>query len=500
MGDKSNPDLPDLKKKQKERKRAGAIWSGGRAPGAPFQGATGGNGAASALRAAAAAGGAPVAAVERFGLAALRQFLAATWATVGGKFALIGAAFLAAGGAVLLGSYLAAPRAASGDAAFLGGIFSTISAKPRYSPALDYLRRVSRGELRFDPAKPAPAPLRKEEPASAAPAAGPEVSWQEALAGGGPPQDLMPNNLSGAALSSSLGGQFGNKNVFDNPETPKFGERGYDRGGLKTLSAQRGKTQAMRRGSTSKQVRSGRSLRGLSKRAMGQLKLASVLSTAGSQSSGEASSRLASDAFDQGVSQGGEPPLMPGEEAPTAAPIGSGAPDTTPPPNPGHTNATPYQKQLDGIGTQAVQAGQMKNMGIMLMILGAVLIVIGIILNAASFGTAGNILIALGVVLIGIGLMMLIMSMMMKNQAKDAAKQLQSAYSQESQNAHAQECVDQAYESAQAACTPSTPPQDFSSMAGEDAIEEGNSTYEIEAGAPASGPAAAPAPSAPKPR
>lgn len=510
MGGKNPPELPDLKKKEKERKRAGAVWSGGRVPGTPWRGALGGNGAsgatgaAGAARAAAvAAGGTPLTTIERLGLSALRQYLAALWATTAGKLILVGAALFALGGGLYLGARLMAAPPPPGEEPFLGGIFSNIVARPRYSPALEYLARVSRGQLRFDaPARP--VPVKKEAPAAVAPApAVPEVPWQEALAGRTVPQDLLPNNLSGAALTSSLGGQFGARNIFANPEAPKFGELVYDRARLQKFSAQRGKTQGLRRASAARrQTAATRSLRALSKRAMGQLKLASVLSTAGSQSTGETASRMASDAFEQRVTQpGGDAPLMPGEAPNTVAPIGSGAPDVTPPPNPGHTNATPYQQQLDGIGKQAVQAGQMKNMAIMLMILGAALIVLGIILNAMSFGTAGNALIIIGVLLIGIGLMMMLMSQMMKNQAKQAAQQLQNAYAQQSQNAHAQECVDQAYETAQAACSPTTQQPTFESTAGEDAIEEGNSTYEIEAGAPAaSGPAAAPLPSAPKPR
>ena len=77
-------DIPDLKKKEKERKKAGAGWGGAKPGGSSFSGATGGAGARAAASAASSAGGAAgaagaVGAVGAAGAAGVARTAGAGW-------------------------------------------------------------------------------------------------------------------------------------------------------------------------------------------------------------------------------------------------------------------------------------------------------------------------------------------------------------------------------------------------------------------------------------
>lgn len=489
------PELPDLKKKRDERKRAGAVWSGPRGSGPGFAGARGGNGAASAARAAASGGQVGAELGESYiAKTILGQVLTRMGATLGGKLLIaFGSAVFLSG--AILGAYrlFAGPATVrTGGAPELGGISASIRyQKGGASRALDFLR----GQLK-DPAPP-PPPVAKVAPpkAEAAPEpteAAPKSDWGDAIAVTAP-TDLMANNLSGAKLTTALGGQFGGKNIFEGANATRFGEQGFDRNKLARFSVE--KPKALKKLTPSKsRARAGRAAsgqrRGVTRRALGQLRLARTLSGAAAQSTGEGAKTLAADAFDQRITDGGAPPLMPGETmGQTVQPLGPGAPNPNinpNPPTPGHKNMTPYQRDLDSAVKLGAQAGDMKKMSMMLMILGAALIAAGAALLSPPTTAIGAALIAIGGLLIGIAIMMLMMAMMMAKQAKQMADMIDQQYGQDAQGEILHECVDQAIADGTQPenCQPKTETDPLEGDLGDTPEEMANESYELEGGAP----------------
>jgi hypothetical protein len=349
-------NIPDLKKKEKERKKAGAAWSGARGA-SEFSGATGGNVARAAASAAEAAEGAAGAlgegaaglaegaaglaegaagaesggffgAISRFfsvidgyiaGLAeslgmgeawaTVSEFIAEAWAgltaTALGRMAVAAAMFLMVAAAGLLGyAMLKGGGSASLGSPDLGGITDSMHVR---SGGDDRLGVASNGELRFDPqvaAKPAAAPPPADATKAADKAAPPPAAGDQADSGGLPmASGQLAHNLSGAQLSSSLGGEFGSKNIFTgNSSAPKFGGGA----GLPKFQAAKGKLAAMRPSSARASASKEAIGKATSSRAIGQLKYANG-SSIGAETAGtnEVAAQGAQGAFDQQPMTGG---------------------------------------------------------------------------------------------------------------------------------------------------------------------------------------------------
>lgn len=450
-------DIPDLKKKEKERKKAGAAWSGARGAAGEFTGATGGTVSRAAASAAGAmAEGAAAVGAEAGGgfLAGLSRFLAGLTSTLLGKLAVAAAAFLLMAGAGLVG-YALLKGGGNGD---VGGLsLGAISDSMRVrAGGNDRMGVASNGELRFDPlAKNAPPAQKTEEakPEEKKPDVEPKPDADTAK-GGLAGQDKLAHNLSGAKLSSSLGGDFGNKNIFaGNSAAPKFGDA-LAKGGLPKFGAQKGKLGGMQ-AKTPQGTTTARSIgKAKTSRAIGQLKMAKGMSMLGAQAgSVEAAAAASQGAFDQQQTNGGAL-NTPGGPGGTVNPVGGGAPDTSMPTAPtaptGSAVDPGLQNALDQIGSMADTARQMQQNGIMLMGIGAALIVVGAIMvaNAAeSFGLTaiiGMMLIMLGGMLVGMGMMMMQMAQMMSQMAKSMGAALAAQTGNMQQGKVINYCTDQA--------------------------------------------------------
>ncbi|MDE2141770.1 MAG: hypothetical protein KGJ84_05095 [Elusimicrobia bacterium] len=478
-------DIPNLKKKEKkEKKKAGAAWSGGQGAG-EFAGATGGNGARAAASAASAAGGAmgegagmlgaeaaaqaaaEAAAAEGGGIfagisrflagiaeslgmgevwAAASEFMATLTSTVLGKVIVAAAAMLMAAVVGLIG-YALLKGGADGSMAMpdLGGI--TDNMKIRGSGA-DRLGVASNGELNFGSGK-TNAPAKTEAKAAdeskaddkKAPADKGDGSG-DAAGAGMPPADRLAHNLSGAKLSSSLGGDFGNKNIFAGGNTPKFD---LSKTGMPHLPA-------ISKGKLGQKLASGRRAsatartvgRAKSSRAIGQLKMAKGMSMIGADAANagnaENAAEAANGAFDQQQSGNGTLNTNTGVVTPPDSHTGGGSGGNTnlgggpgtndnlnlnsnfdPGPAPGSIQDPNIKNATDQISQMAAAARQMQQMGMMLLALGAVIIGIGIKICSMPFPGAGIIgaaIIAAGVGIMGVGYMMMQMSQQMAAMAK----------------------------------------------------------------------------------
>ena len=209
-------DIPDLKKKEKERKKAGAGWGGVKPGGGSFSGATGGTVARAAASAASSAGGAAaIGAAEAAGAGWLSSMIATLTATVLGKALLAAgvAAFLMGAGlfgyAMLKGG--AGGAAGAGGVGDLGAISSSMKVRGDGADRTGFI--ASNGEIMFDPLKKAAEAKKAEaekapEDKTAGEAVPPaDKSGDGALAEkGGWNRPGLEHNMSGSKLSSGLGG------------------------------------------------------------------------------------------------------------------------------------------------------------------------------------------------------------------------------------------------------------------------------------------------------
>jgi hypothetical protein len=498
-------ELPDLKKKREERKKAGLAWGRGAPGGGGFAGATG------AAPASVAAG---AAARQAAGRTALERLLARLTATLGGQL------MLAGGLAVMIaGSAALAHRAIFGTAAWrtgapapdLGALESSLHIRtPKRSKALDYLALSYRHELNLDAdAKAAAAPQFKFEPSArpapqqdgAAPAesAEPSTDWSAVLSGQRDwRKDRLARAMPGARLAEDLGGGFGGKSVFNDPKAPKFGD-GFDRRKLAELPAPivPGKTSEFHAPAAGR-GRAPLTQRVHAKRAMGQLKAASKISTLAAGSSGmEGSRTLAENAFDGQKQTGGSAPAspvkmdMPPDEK-RVDPLSPGAPSA---PEAQHSNATDYQRDLDNAYNLGAQAGDMKKQSMVLMVVGLGLIASGAAMLGNPFTHAiGIALMTAGSSMVGMAIMLNMMAGKLAGQAKQIGGAIQRQYGQKAQNQIVDECMDQAISAGTRpeSCRPKTQAPDFTSSAGTDARAEAASSYTIDDsnGAPAKPPSA----------
>ncbi len=465
-------DIPDLKKKEKERKKAGAGWGGVKPGGGSFSGATGGTVARAAASAASSAGGAAaIGAAEAAGAGWLSSMIATLTATVLGKALLAAgvAAFLMGAGlfgyAMLKGG--AGGAAGAGGVGDLGAISSSMKVRGDGADRTGFI--ASNGEIMFDPLKKAAEAKKAEaekapEDKTAGEAVPPaDKSGDGALAEkGGWNRPGLEHNMSGSKLSSGLGGGFGGKNIFGgNSSAPKLNEA---LGKVNIQGAQKGRLTAAKNARTGRTVTGGKGRQAKSSRAFGQLIASKGNSALGAGASGVEGARSgAASAFDGAPSAGtiAGGPATPGGGTDTGGTVGSpsspgGAPDVTIPdvddPCVAHPEACGYTDHtnfdaIKGISALAIKAGEMKKKAAKLMMMGIALIIAGIAAFAIPvYGSIiGAILIGIGGMLIGMSMMMSNMAEMMKGMADSMSEGLAARTSDVKQDEINKFCIDKAY-------------------------------------------------------
>ena len=275
-------DIPNLKKKEEERKKGGVAWGGARGANA-FRGAI--------ARAAAGASGAMGSGGTGL-LATILRFLAGL--SLLGKLAAAAAAVMMMIGAGVIASTMMK----GGDGALGGPELGALSSSMKVrSGGSDRMGISGKGQIRFDsPAKTA-ASQKPAEEAKEAGAGGPGEAAPPQAPNGTQAANKLENNMSGAKLSSQIGGSFGGKNIFGSGGSgfaPKFG------GGMSKVAATKGQLSASARSGVNASAgrRSVSSAR--KSRAFGQLVIAKGMSVSGAgNSNAEAAAAAAAGAFDQ---------------------------------------------------------------------------------------------------------------------------------------------------------------------------------------------------------
>ncbi|MFH1726768.1 MAG: hypothetical protein ABII00_19335 [Elusimicrobiota bacterium] len=494
------PDIPELKKKEKERKGAGVPWYAG--SGAGVSGAR--------------VGGSVAARSGLFGTGkiatTLSNFFGPTSA-LGGLFASKLGPILVFGGLLGWGGLMAlaglklmgggvAPAQVKVTAALPGVGSSGIIIDRARNKSLGLLTGANQGEIVWDKKHPqAPKDSPKDEPV--------EVE-EEAPAEPEVPAFEMPD------VSQVMGQRGLNREGFVKKLSKGTGQMGAGTGGrlkegmsgfnLKksfgsvksNLKAPR-KLQAFSRSKSSLGARKMSTLRGRSSRAMGQLKLARRMSTSGAATAADGQAKqFSADAFEQGatiggsldgVDQGSGIVMPPGSGAPSPSGSGSGTADEEPTvPEVGiGENVTPYQDQLDSAQDMGNMAAGLKKGAMAMIALGMALVAIGLIIMYSCGWTGigmkiGLALVMSGTMMLAMGAAMLAMAGKMAGQAKDQGQQIEDEYGQEEQGDIVDECSDQAVAdgTAPANCTPSTQPEVQKSNDVHTAVEEeSNATYEL---------------------
>ena len=326
-------DIPDLKKREKERKKAGIGWGGNPgAGGTGFQGAVGGSGQAAAARAAAsAAARAGGQAAVQAGRSALMNSVSSFMATAAGKMvaAVLALGVIGGGAAVLMSG---GGRTAGAGGAELGGISSNINTKRAGRSGLDYAKGQGAGMLKAEDAGKAGQGAEKTgETGKTEDAGKTEMAdtmdrdgIQKTQDGG--PTDLMENNMKGAKLSEDLGKNFGGKSVFS-ANGGRFGNA-LPRDKIKAFSVPqksgKGGTMVARNLNASRNM----TLRGLkSNRALGQLRgMSSLNSKIKGQGStaDESNAAMASTQFESTQIDGGQAPTGPDGQTSANPDLGGG--------------------------------------------------------------------------------------------------------------------------------------------------------------------------------
>lgn len=352
-------DIPDLKKKDKERQKSGAFWGFANPAGNVLRGAAGRNGVVMGSRAAnGVAQALGAAAGDVTALAAAAQpvgasLLARLTATLVGKIVIATVAAstvtMAAivGRAVLLGRDRM-PGAASvvqGQGLVLGAIRSTIKVRDEGdSRALQVVAEANRGLINEGTSadKTAAAKTAAEGPQSVMSPEEAPASQEDALTGkdsvdrdsrdkdAGPQTmgDRLAHDLSGAKLSTTLGSAFGAKDVFAaNGTAPKFGAA-FDRGSIvKFASGSNGKASASRVLKRTTHASSGMSLRGRrSSIALGQLRAMAPLNSRilqGGSTANEDNSEAGKLQFEGTDIKNGDAGRPTGSQTPAAGPSAS---------------------------------------------------------------------------------------------------------------------------------------------------------------------------------
>ncbi|MBI5239518.1 MAG: hypothetical protein HY926_03535 [Elusimicrobia bacterium] len=527
------PAIPDLKKKDKERKRAGAAWGGARPVGAPFSGATGGSGAAGVQAAAgvgraavaAAPGAAPGAAGAVPGAAGASGWLSFLFPSASGGWAggasasFLSKAMIGVGLASLLagvGLYAFVKmreKPAGPEGAGLAPIYDTIQINRNASDKrLQMAADAGRGQFQFGP-KPAEeaaaetAEAKAETPSAEKPADNP---WGDVLSAVQGPQGFAAQNLAGLPSGSSGSGSMGG--LFSALTGARSG--GRSPGGMPSLRypGQKGTLSgALARGATRSTPATGMSTRKIrAGRAFAQLRYARSQSLVAARggSSEQGMKATATDAFEQndGQAASGAGIIGPVDSPVAANPgtsngeYGSGTPTllsdpnelpTEPPSETGaiNPNTQNYQNAMDAIKQLAAMAAKLKMISMILIAIGIALIAAGCAMTPVGWG-----LIAAGIALVAMGIMMLMMAKQMGAQAQAMAQQLESAYGQQYQQENVDACVNQAIANGTDpnACQSPNPDPHYGDSASDASgvqqatSEERNSNWEYDDGTPAS--------------
>lgn len=448
----TEPDIPVLKEKEEEKKGAGAPWYAGSGSGAPGLVAGQSVGRVGASMAARSGFLSRLAASMSNAFGGPTTFLGGLFAGTMGKF-LVGAGIAAwaglmlAAGARLTGGWGGSPMPTAGPSlAGVGGSGIVIDAPKDRS--LGYLAGANSGEILWDQGKKPAAEAPKDAAApEAAEAPVPEEAKPET------PAFEMPD-------VSKVMGQGLNREGFVKKMTNDVsqlsgggGPRLKDAGGFalkksfaetKLPPSSRGKLGGMskaKRALTSSRLSN---MRGRSSRAVGQLKLAKGMSAAGANAMTASEAKtFSADAFDQGKSIGGNLAGIDGDGI--VVPPGSGVQDPGVPDLPPGTNVTPYQSDIDAAKGKGDQAAALKQLGMMMLAIGAALVAMGLALmgNHTTF-PIGWALLGAGLALIAMGMMMLGMSANMASQAKNDGKKIADQSGQKDQGDIVDQCADQA--------------------------------------------------------
>ncbi len=331
-------EIPNLKKKDKERKKAGAAWSFGRGAGNAFEGAVGGEGGGIARAAAAAAEGeaevsgslvsrvlAAFQNAEGTIFSRIAAALGELTATAAGKMlaAAVVAMMLGAGAIIaakMLG--LGQGQAAGNGSPDLGGIVDNLKIRrDGDASGLDYAKND--GSVSFGKSAPAgqSAPAGKSEPAQAAP--------KQDLGPGAQAPALDNSNINAAArsgmdhpfgkLSGSLGSAFGGHDVFKSQNYTPF--KGKIDGLGKNLLARGSASSRAATARAGGNMYRGRRFGSKMNRALGRLQqMASMNRQLYGGTQAEAPAQAASDQFESQRTQGGTPPSAPAAVDPTTNP------------------------------------------------------------------------------------------------------------------------------------------------------------------------------------
>lgn len=435
-------DIPNLKKKEKERKKAGVAWSGARAAGSSWEGAVGADGAAGAEG---AAGGVARAAASAAGEEAelgsgslLSRVLAAFQNAQGGLFSrlaaalaeltattvgkMIAAAAVAAimgAGALVAASVLGLGQAKPGGGVGpeLGGIKDTLHIHRDGDTGLNYARNDGTVSFPGGAPKTVAAPAAdKGRKTQAAPK--PEVGPGGEAPGGLDNSDInkMARDKLGhpfGQLSGSLGGGgFGSHDIF--ASGPKFSDFKGKLDGFGKAVAARGSasTRAAAHARTARMYM-GRRFGNRMNRALGRLQQMATLNNkiSGPGPTAEAPAQAASDQFENQTTNGGAPPPDPGGMTPNPGGGGGGGGGVVNPGGGGNgactngmvlqddgtcgnnvcttgydaqgnckpaANVSPWQKELDGAMSDITSAQGMLTTAAMLYLIGEILLAIGI--------------------------------------------------------------------------------------------------------------------------
>ncbi len=489
-------EIPVLKEKEEEKKGAGAPWYSGSGSGAG--GLVGGQGVARVGGSMVSRGFlARLAAGISNALGGSGTFLGGLFASAAGQWlvaaglAAWGALMLAAAGK-LMGGWGAAGTAAPGAPSLAGMSPSGIVIDAPKDRSLGYLAGANKGEILWDSAKgpakekvndaaapaeeKAPEAAKKDEPP---PFTMPDVSQVMGAKGGLNADGFVKKMTSdvsqlhaggaGAAPQIKDAGGFALKKTFD----PK----GSSRGSLGGMSKARRALSSSRLQKT----------QGRASRAMGQAKLANNMSLGGRNAETDSAARTyAADAFDQGKSIGGNLTGIGGDGM--VVPPGNGAPDgvsnSVPDVGPG-VNQTPYQNQVDNAKNAGDQAAALKNLGMMMLAIGAMLCALGMALmgNHTTF-PIGYMLLGAGMALIAMGMMMLMMSGKQADAAKGQGKNIDNQYGQKDQGQIVDTCADQAANNGTKTdnCKAQAPQVDGRNTVHQDVETESKQTYSLDNG------------------
>ena len=413
------PELPEFKKKEKDKKSGGLYWQ------------TASPGGGDALVRAASGGGW----TSRFGLGRL----AASIARRLGPQSFLGTLLLSklrgwllpagiVAGATVLGvtavllSRTPAPKPVAWASPKLESPSSNIALNAPKDDSLSSLADANKGVVQFEEHAPAAAP---PEAAEATLGATPEAKVPQSVAGvaapqqpgrGGAPAAGVPNH--GANQLTSKLGQFAQSNGTFGGAGPGPAKALNDGSQLKQPPAlpgsdKGGKLSAFKKPLARRTYSAMTGKQGRADMAMGQLKMAKALSRSGvSASSTEGQKQFSTDAFEQQAMKGGEAAVPANDGVPqVVVPPGEGAPDgtTTPDPTapdvPSAVDATPDYQQQNVMAKALAALSALLHMTATIMIaIGTALVAAGTAMMAASDPTGAMLWVGLSLVIAGGGL------------------------------------------------------------------------------------------------